>query len=89
MYSSVKFFEPMVSSIPLLSGLFWIAVALPPSALLVASVLDVSSPPPHAATVNASVRAASRTKSARSRGLVVIVGVPPSWMPREMRIGQS
>jgi hypothetical protein len=85
----VKFFEPIVSWTPLLSGFSWIAVALSPSVAVVAAVSEPSSSSPHAATVNASVRAASSANSARSRGLVLIVGLPPSWMPREKTIGES
>src|SRR4029450_9600641 len=76
MYCSVKFFDPTVTWMPLLSGFSSIRLALvsPPSP-------SSSSSPPHAATPSARISATSNANSARTLGWLVIGRVLPSqWM---------
>src|SRR5215212_6466756 len=65
MYSSVKFFEPMVRETLPLSGLDAIRLSVSPDAL-VDDVLLLP-PPPHAAIVTARTAATASTNTARTR----------------------
>src|SRR5829696_3993201 len=64
MYSSVKFFDPMVSVTLPLSGLDAIRLSVSPDAPV---VVVSSSPPPHAAIVTARAAATSSRNAARTR----------------------